>query len=237
MSWEQGAFCLLFLRGGFPWCWLPRVCWGSGHGAELQQEHCSSSAQHREPEHSSPAELPALNICNSKYEIFVSRFFFPQHVKKEALLIDFSAIFLWHMPWHCSTDAITSNMVQKYSFSKPCDCSQEAQTSHNYSKRSVEENHILMLYLEEVSMCKLMFISTLVIWCSISSSVVCLDMVLVNCCAGLCSDGTASPCPVAAQSSNRTSSRSASCLLFVPCVHTHEHNPPAVALWFVLYML
>lgn len=61
----------------------------------------SAAAKHREPElpeHSSPAELPALNICNSKYEIFVSHFFFPQHVKKEALLIDFSAIFLWHMP-------------------------------------------------------------------------------------------------------------------------------------------
>lgn len=46
--------------------------------------------------------------------------------------------------------------------SKLCNCSQEARTSHNYSKSLVEENHTLMLYLEEISIVRLllcMFIS------------------------------------------------------------------------------
>lgn len=226
---SRDAFCLLFLRGESSRCWLCVL--SSGHGAELRQERCSSSAKHREPElpeHSSPEELPALNICNSKYEIFVSHPFFSQHVKKEALLIDFSAIFLWHMPWHCSTDAITSSMVQKYSFSKLCDCSQEARTSHNYSKRSVEENYTLMLYLEEVSLRSSTFISTcsnllqqfLSVWLP-------LDIVLVNCCAGLCTDGTASPSLVLQHSlpTGQVPEVLPAFSLFHVCTHMHCRTP------------
>lgn len=145
---SRDAFCLPFLRGSSCCCWLS---WGSGLWAAagaLQQStespSCLSTARLQS------CLLWTYAILNMKYLCLT--FFFPQHVKKEALLIDFSAIFLWHMPWHCSTDAITSSMVQKHSFSKLCDCSQEARTSHNYSKRSVEKN-TLMLYLEEVSMC------------------------------------------------------------------------------------
>lgn len=190
---SRDAFCLLFLRGGSPRCWLCVLrLWARGWtaAAALQQlckaqgeQSCLSTARMKN------CLLWTYAILNMKYLRLAFFFFFLQHVKKEALLIDFSAIFLWHMPWHCSTDAITSSVVQKYSFSKLCDCSQEAWTSHNYSKRSVEENHTLMLYLEEVSMCDSMFISTcrnlrqqfLLVWLS-------LDIVLVNCCAGVCSD-------------------------------------------------
>lgn len=163
---SRDAFCLLFLRGGSlcaDW-----VCWGSGHRAELQQEHCSSSAKHREPEPSSPAELPALNICNSKYEIFVSCFFFPSMLRRRIC-------WLISVLYSCGIcHDIVPQMLSPAAWYKNTHF-QSSVTAHKKPKplitiqRSVEENHTLMLYLEEVSMCNFTFISTVVIWCSSSS--------------------------------------------------------------------
>lgn len=193
LSWEQGCALLLLLRGVSPLCWLsvPGLRARGSTAAAAAPQSTGSRGRLQS------CLLWTYAILNMKYLCLAFFFFFfSQHVKEEALLIDFSAIFLWHMPWHCSTDAITSSMVQKYSFSKLCDCSQDARTSHNYSKRSVEENHALKLYLEEVSMCNFTFISACSNLLQQFLLVRSLDMVLVNCCAGLCSDGTASPCLV-----------------------------------------
>lgn len=85
-----------------------------------------------------------------------------------------------------------------------------------------------MLYLEEVSLRSSTFISTcsnllqqfLSVWLP-------LDIVLVNCCAGLCSDGTASPCLVLQHSlpTGQVPEVLPAFSLFHVCTHMHCRTP------------